>query len=446
MPQGTLSSRAQAIWDRVTRRQNRQQPQRFADVAAAQRRSQNRADNRLTFGSSLPNLQYYPNIEPSQDWRPANSENPLGIYHHTSSSSPPPHTPSPPASVVLQSRFSVSDSPDTMIRDREDGNGLVIALARSFHESDDEDGDRPQPWTLPGTDMFPTGQARQLDARFFTSPRQRYRVRANGKNFMIPIDVFVDVFAFLLEIFASPSGFIGTENGINLRLILSALILALDQGMVNEIKKLEDTINRYIALRIFHHNPHTEPFSLGQAYFKYHSEEIYRSWVIVSMDERLQSYLRPGDLTGLYVYTVDHIWWGALTARFDWRFRNEIEDHYRRIGRNPARGFRGVAKGFFGRTGLGIHPWMEKPEESAASGKEKGKRAEKQEETEEAVQSLDDNVSVLSLGSAVLRLPAPLNESPTILDDHSRRRRRIHREAAILPPAGRSIDMIEPLI
>ncbi|KAF4964681.1 hypothetical protein FSARC_7388 [Fusarium sarcochroum] len=437
MPQGTFSNRVHSVWDRVTRRRDNQRPQRYADLAAAQRRTQDRA-SRLTRGSSLPDLLSYPNVDNRPDWRPADAENPLAIY-------PPARSPSLSASSGGQLEVPRSSSPVTILRHR-----LIIpvvAVATSHTGSTSDDESIAQNWTIPGTELFPEGHARPLNAVLFSSTRQMYRVNANGRFFMIPIDAFAgqpgqgfllqtnipevhgDVFALLLEIFTSPNGLIGHENGLNLPLLLAGLSYALDRDMTYEVEKLKGTIDRYIALRMFHQNSHVDPFSLGIGYFKYRSEEIYRSWVAVVNDARVHDCLDPRDVVALYVYLVDHIWWPGLIADFDEGFREEIESEYFATGRNPGSTFEEMYRLFLRRTGLGIHPWMRDSEQSPTSKK--------------TTDASDGDVSVLSLDSAVIQPPISDTMESHAPEDNARR---IRRETAILPPADMPIEMIGPSV
>ncbi|RFN50664.1 hypothetical protein FIE12Z_5048 [Fusarium flagelliforme] len=47
------------------------------------------------------------------------------------------------------------------------------------------------------------------------------------------------------------------------------LILRYEHDMMNDIGNIKNTINRYIVLRMFYHNPHHSTFSLGEACFKF---------------------------------------------------------------------------------------------------------------------------------------------------------------------------------
>ncbi|KAJ4257384.1 hypothetical protein NW762_008504 [Fusarium torreyae] len=414
MPQGTFSTRVHSVWDRMTRRRENQRPQRYADLAAAQRRTQGRA-SRLTRGSSLPDLLNYPNVDIQPDWRPADAENPLGIY-------PPAGSPSLPATSTGQQDVSRSVSPVTILRDRLIVPVVAVATSHTGSTSDDEA--TAQPWSLPGTEMFPEGHARPLNAVLFSSTRQMYRGFLLQTN--IP-EVHGDVFALLLEVFTSPNGLIGHENGLNLPLLLAGLSYALDRDMTYEIEKLKGTIDRYIALRMFHHNPHVDPFSLGIWYFKYRSEEIYRSWMAVVSDSRVHDCLDPRDVVALYVYLVDHIWWPGLITGFDERFKEEIEIEYFATGRNPGSTFEEMYRLFLRRTGLGIHPWMRESDQSPASKK--------------TTDTSDGDVSVFSLDSIVVQHPIPGTMASHTPEGDARR---IRRETAILPPADMPIEMIDP--
>ncbi|CAJ0550344.1 Ff.00g102740.m01.CDS01 [Fusarium sp. VM40] len=426
MPQGTFSNKVQTAWDRVTRRRERRQPEQLVEVEAVPGRPQGRA-SRLTRAGSLPNLLDHASFNERPEWLPDDRQHPVDNNFSTNSSS------LGSLSVRTAFRDEVGQDPTH----REKLNVPVVAVATCYTGSS-SDEDTPDPvWKLPGRDSFPDrqGQGQKLRLGLFQSPRQMYRVKASGRVFMIPIDGFLlhsnipqvhgDVFSLLLDICVSPSGFVGHERGLSLPILLAALSYAFDQGITYEIQKLKDTINRYIALRMFYHNPHTN-HSLGLGYFEYRSEEIYRSWISLSQDERLQSSLSLHDLVKLYVYMVPYKWWAQLVDEFNWDFMDNIQLAHDRIPGSPKNSFAEVFNGFFHRTRLGLHPWMEDTARSHAS--------------EDAAEERTTRPEQLRLNTPVLHPPVPMSDSS---DSPERVFRHIRRETAVFPQAGSPTDFVE---
>lgn len=172
--------------------------------------------------------------------------------------------------------------------------------------------------------------------------------------------------ALLLDIHLSPSGLIGHEDGLNLPLMLTALSFAYDQDLVFEIDNIKSTIERYIVVRMFYHNPHSKSFSLGQEYFKFRSEEIYRAWVAVGKDERLKRVLSPDDLIALYICMIQYKWWRDLIRDYEYNFNADLLGEYRKFEGNLKVKFDETFSVFFARTSFGMHPWMKETSESSS--------------------------------------------------------------------------------
>ncbi|CEI62687.1 unnamed protein product [Fusarium venenatum] len=143
--------------------------------------------------------------------------------------------------------------------------------------------------------------------------------------------------------------------------MLATLSFSFDHSLDFEIDNLKDTISRYIVARMFHHNPHSKSFPLGKEYFKFRSEEIYRAWIAVSKDERLQRVLTPDDLVLLYICMPD------LVLGYEHRFNSNLLQEYGKFKGDIQDKFEETFKLFLSRTCFGKHPWMEKTSESPSS-------------------------------------------------------------------------------
>lgn len=129
--------------------------------------------------------------------------------------------------------------------------------------------------------------------------------------------------------------------------------------MTRETKKLKRTIDRYIPLRMFHHNPHTNSPRLEFEYYEFRSEEVYRAWLVVSQDGRLREYLSPSEAVTLYVYLVPHWCWSGCIHDYDERFIEHTNTAWASIKGDPGSRFEQVFQSFFNRTRLGLHSWTE---------------------------------------------------------------------------------------
>ncbi|KAH7131480.1 hypothetical protein B0J13DRAFT_642178 [Dactylonectria estremocensis] len=174
-----------------------------------------------------------------------------------------------------------------------------------------------QSLNIPGNDHFPDGEARLFNANWLQGPKSFKLLSVGGRDFFLPILLLINysfwaflrggavpadvsrelsrldasVFAVLLEALVVSSGFIGTEAGLNLPLLLRALAMAIELKMDGEVTSLSLSIPRYIFRRIMYRNPWdpAEGALLPNEYFKYRSEEIYLSWgVLVKLQETRQ--------------------------------------------------------------------------------------------------------------------------------------------------------------
>jgi hypothetical protein len=139
-----------------------------------------------------------------------------------------------------------------------------------------------------------------------------------------------DVFAVLLESVVNVGGFSGIESGLNLPLLIQTLVMAVDFDMKQEMASLSLSISRYICQKIMFHNPWAAGVAtrLGQEYFKFRSAEIYQSWKLLDASPRLARHINidTGDLIILYVHTVHHNYWPALTQNVRSSFKSAIEN------------------------------------------------------------------------------------------------------------------------
>lgn len=127
------------------------------------------------------------------------------------------------------------------------------------------------------------------------------------------------IFALVIEALVSPSGFDGTEPGLNLVQLVLAARQAHDWGMEREVAKLVASARRYVARRVFYRNPHAPDAHgvMDHNYFVHRSEEIFRAWRVASQAPRaLQRCLAPAELVCLYTLAVPRDLWPALTAEF----------------------------------------------------------------------------------------------------------------------------------
>ncbi|KAF5676999.1 hypothetical protein FHETE_1901 [Fusarium heterosporum] len=181
MPQGTFSTRVQTAWDRVTRRRERQQPDQPTDAEEEPHRSQTRV-SRIIRGASLPDLLDHAILNERPEWLPADTEYPSNYSLALS--------PSLDSGSVLTAFVDEAEQ-NPVHQERLDVPVVAVATSHTGSTTDDE---TPDPaWKIPGRESFPEHQTQGQKSRLglFQSPRQMYRVKANGRVFMIPIDVFI---------------------------------------------------------------------------------------------------------------------------------------------------------------------------------------------------------------------------------------------------------------
>lgn len=145
---------------------------------------------------------------------------------------------------------------------------------------------------------------------------------------MLSPSLDASIFALVLEALLSPSGFHGTEPGLNLVRLALATSQALEWGMHREVDKLVATFRRYVARRLLFRNPHRPDASgaMDHNYFVYRSEEIFRAWRVLSRGSReLQGRLPPAEMVCLYGLAVPRDLWPALTAEFPDEFAGLID-------------------------------------------------------------------------------------------------------------------------
>ncbi|KAG5746048.1 hypothetical protein H9Q72_002462 [Fusarium xylarioides] len=396
MPRRWFSDRLHDAWGRVVSRRGRQRdqgsesPQHYAGIVGSPDQSLDRANHpHLRRGASLPDL----------------------LAHAALGHIPPPlpldsqslwDTPAPDLSPV-QSQSSGAIGLGTFLGElereafREDQYFIPTAIITTRNTGSIGQGTEDQPWMLPGQDFFPESQPlapSHLRTGLFSSSQPKHRT-LDPCNCCSPKFLFgdwraltldplthtftrheslassselrdrdhpmsqdkTDVFSLLLEVLVSSSGLVGQEDELNLPLLLATLSYALDQGMTREAKKLKRTIDRYIPLRMFHHNPHTKSPRLEFEYYEFRSEEVYRAWLVVSQDGRLHDYLSPSEAVTLYVYLVPNWCWSGYIHDYDEKFIEDINTAWAYIKGDPGSRFEQVFQSFFNRTRLGLHPW-----------------------------------------------------------------------------------------
>ncbi|KAH7310476.1 hypothetical protein B0I35DRAFT_411988 [Stachybotrys elegans] len=208
-------------------------------------------------------------------------------------------------------------------------------------------------WIIPGNDRFPfKPHTRVTNGSWMRGQFQTFVV--GGQTFNVPMELLAtspmwtillnenttpggwnlptvnaEVFGIFLEAVVSPSGFEGTEPGLNLVLLLNAFKLSIDWSMTNVVHKLHFSIRRYIAQRVFFRNPWTEnaqqSAAMNDDYFIFRSEELYRAWQVVYQCNTLSSVLDPQTLVEVYIHTVPEEIWPALTADFSDVFNHMLD-------------------------------------------------------------------------------------------------------------------------
>ncbi|KAJ4127143.1 hypothetical protein NW768_008770 [Fusarium equiseti] len=388
MPRRTASEVFHDVKDqfpflRRRRKPQRPRPQRYADIAATQRQSQpttsseHRTESLVSFWQII------------REGRVA---------------------PSPPAVVGSSSDHVFVDPPliDSTIRRDSLGERVVIPIVSCATSQPDapagEAGE--QVWYLPGAALGAEAYPQNF-------AQGRY---LNGALFVV--------------------GLVGHEDGMNLLLLLTTLSFAYEHDMMKEIEKIKDTTNRYIILRMFYHNPHHTTFSLdgeaAQVYFKFRSEELYRAWVTVGKNERLQSFLSQDKLVDMYICMVKGKWWFALTVEYQKDFNAQILRKYKEAKHDLMRKCEETFNTFSDRTAFGMHPWMQGAPDSSDS---------------EAASQQPSPGTV----AGPSRLPVddyPFLQPPVNFSNSSvstgRRRRHVRRETSVMQPSHQPIDLIDP--
>ncbi|PNP83456.1 hypothetical protein FNYG_03019 [Fusarium nygamai] len=408
MPRRWFSDRLHDAWGRVAscrgrqRDQGSQSTQYYAEIVATPDKSPDRASHlHLRRGASVPDLLARATLGRIPPPLPLDSQS---LWD----------TPAPDISPV-QSQSSGAIGLGTFLRELEreasryDQHFIPTAIITTRNTGSIDQGTGDQPWMLPGQDFFPESQPlvpSHLRTGLFSSSQPEHRtlepcdccspkflfgdwraltldrlahtftrheslalsselrgrddLKSQDKAFAIPINVITihsNVFALLLEVLASPNGLIGQEDELNLPLLLATLSYALDQGMTRETRKLKRTIDRYIPLRMFHHNPHTNSPRLEFEYYEFRSEEVYRAWLVVSQDGRLRDYLSPSEVVTLYVYLVPNWCWSGCIHDYDDKFIEDTNTAWAYIKGDPGSQFEHVFQSFFNRTRLGLHSW-----------------------------------------------------------------------------------------
>jgi hypothetical protein len=123
---------------------------------------------------------------------------------------------------------------------------------------------------------------------------------------------------------------------------------------------------------------------------------------------------------------VPYKWWAQLVDEFNWEFMDDIQLAHDKIPGHPKNSFGEVFDGFFHRTRLGIHPWMEDTARSPGF--------------EDAAEEPATRPEQLRLDTPFLRPPVPMSDSS---NSPERVFRHIRRETAVFPPADSPIDFME---
>ncbi|KAJ6790052.1 hypothetical protein PWT90_03963 [Aphanocladium album] len=274
-------------------------------------------------------------------------------------------------------------------------------------------------YELPGDDRFPRHEgSRVVNGSWLGGRFERFTV--GGRTFFCPVHLMLryphwrlllnlerpphgwvlsstidaTIFALVMEALISPSGFDGTEPGLNLVKLTLAARQAHDWGMEREVAKLVASARRYVARRVFHRNPHRPDPSgaMDHHYFVHRSEDIFRSWRVLARAPRaLQRSLPPAELVCLYALAVPRDLWPALTAEFPDEFASLI-DYAARVRVVPeAVDFHDWWLRFFRRAGCLDFDWMADVPDVLGMlfrGEEEGAAAE-QEQQMQAVEAAD---------------------------------------------------------
>ncbi|KAF4422194.1 hypothetical protein FACUT_10735 [Fusarium acutatum] len=253
-------------------------PQHYAEIVGSPDQSPDRANHlHLRRGASLPDLLARAALGRIPPPLPLDSQS----LWDTSA----------PALSSVQSQSSGTIGLGTFLGElereasREDQHFIPTAIITTRNTGSIGQGTEDQPWMLPGQVSLTTSLTLTMDTPLIVKPAATQTYVSNVHLLQTYIaEVHSYVFALLLEVLVSPKGLIGQEDELNLPLLLATLSYALDQGMTRETKRPKRTIDRYIPLRMFHHNPHTNSPRLEFEYYEFRSEEVYRAWLVVSQD------------------------------------------------------------------------------------------------------------------------------------------------------------------
>ncbi|EMT65872.1 hypothetical protein FOC4_g10007986 [Fusarium odoratissimum] len=346
MPRRWFSDRFHHAWGRVAGRHGRQRdqgsqsPQHYAEIVAAPDQSPDRA-NHLRRGASLPDLLTRATLGVIAQPLPLDSES---LWD----------TPTPaPSPVQSQSNGAI---------------GLAIITTRDTGSIGT--GIEDQPWMLPGQDFFPESQPpvpSHLRTGLFLSSQPKHRTlepcdccspkTLAGDWRALTLDPLTHTFT-RHESLASCSELRGRDHSKSEDKAFAVPISVItNQGMTRETKKLKRTIDRYIPLRMFHHNPHNNSPRLEFEYYEFRSEEVYRAWLVVSKDGRLHDYLSPSEAVTLYIYLVPNWWWSNWIHDYDEKFIEDTNIAWAYTEGVPGSRFEQVFQSFFSRTRLGLHSW-----------------------------------------------------------------------------------------
>ncbi|KAH6994069.1 hypothetical protein EDB82DRAFT_525152 [Fusarium venenatum] len=153
MPQRSFFHQVQSVWDHLTRRRDFRRPRRYADIAAAQRRSQT-LDSRSHVDDSIVSFGQF-----VREGGRLSARSTAGTAH-----------------IPLDADgFS-------------DQHLIDCSINRSTIHCDP-----PEETVKIPVESYPLihTQGRIINAELFQEPRRLYRVNAKGQEFFIPIDTFI---------------------------------------------------------------------------------------------------------------------------------------------------------------------------------------------------------------------------------------------------------------
>lgn len=144
------------------------------------------------------------------------------------------------------------------------------------------------------------------------------------------------LFSFLMQVVMSGDGtFTGEEDNANLVIIMGSIGLALRMGMEDIVKELLRLLQRYRSVRILAVNPHPFWADIPDEYFIFHSEELYRAWLIVHNDPVLEAFVPAESLIRDYWLAIPDEFWQRLTRNFHHEFCEELDNFNARSAHEP---------------------------------------------------------------------------------------------------------------